>query len=144
MGIYLNPGNAAFQLAVNNAVYVDKSGLIRFTNDRIGQRDRFICVSRPRRFGKSMAAEMLAAYYDKECDSSGIFQNLEIARYPGYADHLNRHDVIFINVQKQSESGGEQPSGRAGGDFCLIAGRRQGVHFYCRRMGLYFPYCEKR
>ena len=100
MGIYLNPGNAAFQLAVNNVIYVDKSGLIRFTNDRIGQRDRFICVSRPRRFGKSMAAEMLAAYYDRECDSDGIFRELEIARYPGYKDHLNRHDVIFINVQK--------------------------------------------
>ncbi len=100
MGIYLNPGNTAFQMAVNNTVYVDKSELIRFMNDRIGRRDRFICVSRPRRFGKSMAAEMLSAYYDKECDSAVLFQNLKIAGCSTYKEHLNRHNVLMINVQK--------------------------------------------
>ena len=80
MGIYLNPGNDAFQIAVNDDIYVDKSGLIAFVNSKIGKGKRFLCVSRPRRFGKSMAAAMLSAYYDKSCDSRELFQNLEIAK----------------------------------------------------------------
>ncbi len=100
MGIYLNPGNDAFRLAVNNKIYVDKSELIDFVNDRIGRRDRYICVSRPRRFGKSMTAEMLAAYYDKNCESSGLFDHLKIAECSSYSEHLNRHAVIMLNIQK--------------------------------------------
>ena len=80
MGIYLNPGNDAFCISVNDDIYVDKSGMIAFVNSRIGKSKRFICVSRPRRFGKSMAATMLSAYYDKSCDSGKLFSHLEIAK----------------------------------------------------------------
>lgn len=100
MGVYLNPGNDAFQLALNDDIYVDKSGLIDFVNHRIGKRKRFICVSRPRRFGKSMAAEMLAAYYDRSCDSNEMFQGLEIAKSESYHKHLNQYDVIYLNIQQ--------------------------------------------
>ena len=63
MGIYLNPGNSGFQRIINSE-YVDKTGLICLINDAIGTVGNLICVSRPRRFGKSFAAQMLCAYYD--------------------------------------------------------------------------------
>ena len=63
MGIYVNPDNAEFRRALNDDIYIDKSGLISYTNSRIDKASRYICVSRPRRFGKSMAADMLLAYY---------------------------------------------------------------------------------
>ena len=100
MGIYLNPGNEAFQISVNDDIYVDKSELISFTNNRVGKRKRFICVSRPRRFGKSMAAEMLSAYYDKSCDSGKLFQNLDISKDMTFDKHLNQYNVIFLNIQQ--------------------------------------------
>ena len=76
MGIYLNPGNDAFQMALNSMIYVDKTELIEYTNRMINTNDRFICVSRPRRFGKSMTANMLSAYYDKSVDSDELFHAL--------------------------------------------------------------------
>ena len=100
MGIYLNPGNDAFRLCLNDDIYIDKSGLIDFVNRRIDKSKRFICVSRPRRFGKSMAANMLSAYYSKECNSEELFKNLKIAQKASYKQHLNRYDVIFLNVQQ--------------------------------------------
>ena len=69
MGIYLNPTNESFQEAVNSEIYVDKTGLITFTNRKIKTSQKHICVSRPRRFGKSMNLGMLAAYYSKGCRS---------------------------------------------------------------------------
>ena len=68
MGIYLNPGNDLFRMAVNSKIYVDKSELIKLTNSFLDTSDRHICISRPRRFGKSMAANMLTAYYSRGCD----------------------------------------------------------------------------
>ena len=65
MGIYVNPGNAAFREAVNSKIYIDKSNLILYTNSVMNTKQKNMCVSRPRRFGKSMAADMLAAYYDR-------------------------------------------------------------------------------
>ena len=72
MGIYVNPGNISFKKAVNSKIYIDKTELIASVNDRIGTSDCFLCVSRPRRFGKSMAADMLAAYYGRDCDSAEL------------------------------------------------------------------------
>ena len=97
MGIYLNPGNSGFK-TVRNSRYVDKSGLIRLINDTIGTKQKLSCVSRPRRFGKSCAAQMLCAYYDKMCDSSALFDDLEIARDKRYREHLNKYDVIYLDV----------------------------------------------
>ena len=62
MGIYLNPDNTDFQEAINSPIYVDKTMLIAHTNSVIRTEQKNICVSRPRRFGKSIAANMLTAY----------------------------------------------------------------------------------
>ncbi len=63
MGVYLNPGNSLFRMDIESQIYVDKTELIKHTNRFIGSQQRFLCISRPRRFGKSMAANMFAAYY---------------------------------------------------------------------------------
>ena len=99
MGIYLNPGADAFKRALNSEIYIDKTGLISYTNKRLGTEQMYICVSRPRRFGKSMAAEMLSAYYGCEEDTSALFENLKIVSSASYKEHLNRYDVIKINMQ---------------------------------------------
>ena len=99
MGKYLNPGNEAFRISVQDDIYIDKSGLISFVNNRIGKRKRYICVSRPRRFGKSMAAEMLSAYYDSSCDSKELFCHLAIAEDVSYKQHLNQYKTLFLNIQ---------------------------------------------
>ena len=99
MGVYLNPGNDNFVMACRSEIYVDKTELIKQTNKIIGTQQRFICISRPRRFGKSMAAYMLAAYYGKECDSSHIFSTYKIAKDKDYKKHLNRYNVIMLNIQ---------------------------------------------
>ena len=100
MGIYLNPDNILYKRSLNSKIYIDKSRLIEYTNQVLDTEQEFICVSRPRRFGKSMAAQMLAAYYSKGCLSDGLFKNLEIASSPGYEKHLNKYDVIFIEMRQ--------------------------------------------
>lgn len=97
MNNYLNIGNAGFS-NVRNGLYVDKTGLISFVNDRINTMDKLTCVSRPRRFGKSYAAKMLCAYYDRSCDSDKLFDDLEIAKAPSYKKHLNQYDVIYLDI----------------------------------------------
>ena len=99
MGIYLNPDNSKFFQVINSSVYVDKSQLISFTNERINTEQRYICVSRPRRFGKSVNLAMLSAYYSKGCKSKKIFNDLSIANDTTYFKHLNKYNVIYINMQ---------------------------------------------
>ena len=99
MGIYLNPGNDLFQEALNSEIYIDKSMLISYTNKKIRTKDKNLCVSRPRRFGKSMAADMLVAYYSRGCDSKEQFENLKIAKNPDFEKHLNQYNVIHLNMQ---------------------------------------------
>lgn len=100
MGNYLNPGSKGFQESLNSAIYVDKTGLIEKTNAILNTRQKFLCVSRPRRFGKSMAADMLAAYYDQGEDASRLFEHLKISKTASYRQHLNQYDVIKINMQE--------------------------------------------
>lgn len=101
MGTYLNPGNSGFA-GIRNDVYVDKSGLISLINQTIDTPRCLTCVSRPRRFGKSFAAKMLCAYYDKTCDSSALFDDLEISQKEGfnssYRQFLNKYDVIYLDM----------------------------------------------
>ena len=99
MGIYLNPGSAMFQKSLKSKIYVDKSGLLAILNELVDTEQRYVCVSRPRRFGKSMAANMLAAYYGSSEDTSALFASLEISQCAGYRDHLNQYDVLKINMQ---------------------------------------------
>ena len=100
MGIYLNPRNDGFKEAIRSEIYVDKTGLIACTNKYLGTEQKYICVSRPRRFGKSMALKMLAAYYSCDCDSRGLFAGLKIERDPTFEENLNRYNVIFLNMQQ--------------------------------------------
>ena len=100
MGVYLNPRNDAFLESVRSEIYVDKTEMISYVNGVLGTEQKFICVSRPRRFGKSMTAKMLAAYYCKDYDSKEIFDNLKIATHESYLKHLNQYDVIFLNMQE--------------------------------------------
>ena len=97
MGTYINVGNAGFQSA-RNGEYVDKSGLITIVNSSLFTERRFSCVSRCRRFGKSMAAKMLYAYYDHSCDSRSLFTDLEIAHDPMFEKHLNKYAAIYLDM----------------------------------------------
>lgn len=97
MNMYLNQDNVLFQFS-RNSEYIDKSELITLTNRVIDTYDCCICVTRPRRFGKSTAARMLNAYYSKGCDSRNLFSDLKIASSPDFETHLNQHDVIFLDM----------------------------------------------
>ncbi len=97
MGVYINTGNAGFQSA-RNGEYVDKSELIEVVNRTLCTERRFSCVTRSRRFGKSMAAKMLCAYYDRSCDSRQLFSDLQIASAPSFEKHLNKYPVIYLDI----------------------------------------------
>lgn len=88
MGNYLNIGNDGFR-TIRKGLYVDKTGMISFINSTLGTMDKLTCVSRPRRFGKSFAAKMLCAYYDKSCDSRELFEGLEISYDAFFEKYLN-------------------------------------------------------
>ena len=99
MGRFVNPDNSAFQVALNSEIYVDKTGLIEYTNSVLDTTNAYICNSRPRRFGKSYAANMLAAYYSKGADSEKMFSDLQISKGVNFKKHLNKYDVIHIDIQ---------------------------------------------
>ncbi len=96
-GQYVNPGNSGFSL-IKNSEYVDKTLLIDLMNVRINTTERLVCISRPRRFGKSFAAQTLCAYYDLSCESHNLFDGCKIAGAKGYTDHLNQYNVICFDV----------------------------------------------
>ena len=99
MGRFVNPDSSAFQVALNSRIYVDKTGLIEYTNSVLDTTNAYICNSRPRRFGKSYAANMLAAYYSKGADAEQMFSRLRISQTPDFKKHLNKYDVIHIDIQ---------------------------------------------
>ena len=119
MGIYLNPDNDGFIQAVRSKIYVDKTGLIEHTNELLNTEQKYVCVSRPRRFGKSMALKMLAAYYSRGCDSRELFMGYKIEETESFHEHLNKYDVIFLNMQQ-----------------FLIRARQQNVTDYLERVVL--------
>ena len=98
MGILLNLDNIDFQEALNSEIYVDKTELMLYTNNVLRTEQKYICVSRPRRFGKSMAANMLTAYYSRGCDSREMFSKYKIAKADSFEKHLNKYNVIHINM----------------------------------------------
>lgn len=99
MGRFVNPDSSAFQVALNSRIYVDKTGLIEYTNSVLDTTNAYICNSRPHRFGKSYAANMLAAYYSKGTDSEQMFSGLRISKDADFKKHLNKYDVIHIDIQ---------------------------------------------
>lgn len=98
MGIYVNPGNEEFKKAINSEIYVDKTMFLAFTNHNLNTEHQNICVSRPRRFGKSMAANMLAAYYGADKDSRILFEPYKISKDSSFEEHLNKYNVIQVNM----------------------------------------------
>ena len=99
MGMFVNPGTQAFQVAVNSEIYVDKTEMLEYTNKVMNTLQGYICNSRPRRFGKSITANMLTAYYSKGCDSQELFAGLKISEAPDFKKHLNQYDVIYLDIQ---------------------------------------------
>ena len=98
MSLYLNR-NEDFSNYVNDTIFIDKSNLITITNNNISKpSSKFMCVTRPRRFGKTMTLSMLNAYYSKGCDSLSLFEKLNIAKDSSYLEHLNKHNVIWIDM----------------------------------------------
>ena len=101
MGIYLNPNNKSFQMCVNSEIYVDKSLLLEQLNRIVNTQDKFVCVSRPRRFGKSMAESMLSAYYSRGDDSRKLFSSLKIFTTPSFERYLNAFNVIQFDMNEE-------------------------------------------
>jgi len=99
MGQYVNPGSEKYQMRMNSKIFIDKTELIIKTNEVINTGERYICISRPRRFGKTMAAEMLAAYYGNKEDTNTLFAELNIAKHSTYTKHLNKYNALMINMQ---------------------------------------------
>lgn len=94
---YINIGNEAFA-SYRQSEYIDKTGMIAVINKTVGTERWYTCVTRCRRFGKSMAAQTLCAYYDKSCHSRSLFADTEIAQDPSFEKYLNKFPVINLNI----------------------------------------------
>lgn len=104
MGIYLNPGNEVFRRITSAEIYVDKSMLLNETNRMLNSANNYICMSRPRRFGKTVTGNMLSAYYSRGCESDELFNRLKIASVPDYSKHLNKYNVIYIDMNSEYQN----------------------------------------
>ena len=104
MGIYLNPGNENFIEMSGRELYVDKTMMLAETNRFIDQGNKYICVSRPRRFGKTFAGNMLSAYYSKGCNSRELFEKFKISKDPGFEEKLNKYNVIKIDLNSEYQN----------------------------------------
>ena len=100
MGLYLNPNADAFQLGLNSEIYVDKSLVLAELNKLACTQGNFICMSRPRRFGKSMVGNLISAYYSKGCDTRSIFSQMKIGQTPDYDKYLNKLNVIKLDLNE--------------------------------------------
>jgi hypothetical protein len=99
--IIINPNTVirSYEKSIKSYINVDKTGLISYLNKVAGTDDRYLCISRPRRFGKSRAAHMLVSYYSKGHDTEDMFKGTSISKDPSFKTHLNGYNVIFLNVQ---------------------------------------------
>ena len=104
MGTYLNPGKAAYQMTVNSEIFVDKTEMIQYINSVVNTQQRFVSVSRPRRFGKTIAADMLCAYYDRCADSRDLFEKRKLADESGWDKYLGKFDVIHLVMTRFFET----------------------------------------
>ena len=100
VGTYLNPGAGKLQQSRNSEIYVDKSGMLGYLNHVINTEQRFVCVSRPRRFGKSMSANLISAYYDHSVDGRILFHGMEIEKDKSFNQHVSNYNVLKINMQE--------------------------------------------
>ena len=102
MAYFLNSDfrNTEFELVSNDKYFVDKTKMIEKTNELINIKDRFLCITRPRRFGKTINAMMLASYYSKNANFKNLFDKLEISKSSSYLQHLNKHNVIYMTLNQ--------------------------------------------
>ena len=98
MGTYVNPSSDSLQMDMNGDFYVDKSLIFTVLNKKFKSPDRFMCVSRPRRFGKTMVGNLISAFYSRGCDSRPIFENLKIAGKQNWDERLNKMNVIQFDI----------------------------------------------
>ena len=108
MGNILNPDKDNSFIGLVKAkdcrVFVDKTDFIAKTNALLNTDGKFIAITRPRRFGKTVTADMLLAYYSKAYTGQNIFDKLEIANKPSYAEHLNKYNVLYIDMNSIRDS----------------------------------------
>ncbi|MBP5609009.1 MAG: AAA family ATPase [Lachnospiraceae bacterium] len=104
MGIYFNPGYENFRRTLAADIYVDKTMMLSVLNRFIDKGNNYVCISRPRRFGKTIAQNMIASYYSKGCDSRELFEKLKISKAEGYEDKLNKYNVIKIDLNSEYQN----------------------------------------
>ena len=104
MGIYLNPNNENFRRTLTRPIYVDKTMMISVINEFIATDNTYICVSRPRRFGKTIANNMLSSYFSKGCDSRSLFAPCKISADPSFESNLNKLNVIKIDMNSEYQN----------------------------------------
>lgn len=97
MGLYLNPNAEALKQSLRNEIYVDKSMIVSELNKLAETDHDFLCISRPRRFGKSMVGNLISAYYSKGCDTREIFSQMKIGQVPDYDKYLNKFNAPCFN-----------------------------------------------
>jgi hypothetical protein len=100
MGLYLNPNSDAFQIGLNSEIYVDKSLILAELNKLVSSQGNFVCLSRPRRFGKSMAGNMISAYYSKGCDTREVFSQMKFGQTVDFDKYLNKFNVIKLDLNE--------------------------------------------
>ena len=110
MGMYLNPGYENFREVTRQRIYVDKTMMIAAVNEIMEHGNKYICISRPRRFGKTIAGEMLNAYYSKGCDARELFAPYKIAQDPSFEEKLNKYNVIKIDMNSEYQNTMEKPA----------------------------------
>ncbi|MCQ2219457.1 MAG: AAA family ATPase, partial [Paludibacteraceae bacterium] len=98
MGLYLNPNADAFLMGINSQIYVDKSQMVMELNKLVGTQSNFVCLSRPRRFGKSMIGNLISAYYSKGCDTRDMFSQMKVGETEGFDKYLNKLNVIKLDM----------------------------------------------
>lgn len=106
MGIYFNPDNRKFTEDIRSKIYVDKTWLLEEFNSVLATNDRCVALSHARRFGKTQAADMIEAYYSCGCNSKDIFSKYDIANADDFEKHLNKYNVIHIDVSSFSDYAG--------------------------------------
>ena len=98
MGIYINPGNENLKKDLNSEIFIDKSLILKKFCSLMNTDQSFICVSRPRRFGKTRVSKMMTAYFSKGCDSRELFKNLNIAKESCFENNLNKFNVLSLDM----------------------------------------------
>ena len=96
MGAYLNPGKEAFEEAVNSEIFIDKTEMLGYLNTIVKTKQKYVSVSRPRRFGKTMAADMICAYYDRDSESRELFEKRKLAGMADWDEYLGKFNVIRL------------------------------------------------